>query len=588
MNITKKLSFSFAVVLCITLIVGGAGWFQIRDMEQSYRELFANRVDKIVQIQDLKSNALTQTKNFRAYLLTGEISQYEEYEKNRVAFANRLKDFEARLTPVEAEQMTERFVAMEQEYADVVQEIKAYKMVEDREAYTRLVMEKCVPMAQALSDTADELAAYQQKLLDQSRDELTAKVEQIESFILITVLLAVAAGAVLSIWTTRLIARPVTMVAAAARQIAAGDLTGADLQIKQRDEIGDMSRDFNIMKQQLQSLLKAVAMNANQLSRASSELSTLSAHSTGGAEQMSEAVRNINESASFQVERNRENQQAVRHSAERIRVIAESSAVTAELSEQAISQAKRGEQQLEHTVEQMALINSSIEQSAGLIFELGEQSQSIVKITQLIQDVARQTKILSLNASIEAARAGVQGKGFAVVAEEVQQLSDKTQKASGEIAERIHDMVHTVSEAVQAMRAGSQEMDTGSRMIRDTAGVFHEVQQAVLTVAEHSQEVSAATEELSGLTEQLLESERKLVGLSMGISGQSQGVADTCQEQLASIEQISASAEGLQQMADQLLREMNQFRLEATQEVGDQMVSAPVRKEDYEEEQPAF
>ncbi|WP_051289825.1 methyl-accepting chemotaxis protein [Paenibacillus massiliensis] len=563
MNITKKLSFSFAVVLCITLIVGGVGWFQIRDMEQSYRELFANRVDKIVQIQDLKSNALTQTKNFRAYLLTGEISQYEEYEKNRVDFANRLKDFEDRLTPAEAEQMTERFVAMEQEYADVVQEIKAYKMVEDREAYTRLVMEKCVPMAQALSDTADELAAYQQKLLDQSRNELTAKVEQIESFILITVLLAVAVGAVLSIWTTRLIARPVTMVAAAARQIAAGDLTGADLLIKQRDEVGDMSRDFNSMKRQLQSLLKAVAMNANQLSRASSELSALSAHSTGGAEQMSEAVRNINESASVQVERNRENQQAVRHSAERIRVIAESSAVTAELSEQAITQAKHGEQQLEHTVEQMALINASIEQSAGLIFELGEQSQSIVKITQLIQDVARQTKILSLNASIEAARAGVQGKGFAVVAEEVQQLSDKTQKASGEIAEHIHAMVHTVSEAVQAMRAGSQEMDTGSRMIRDTAGVFHEVQQAVLTVAEHSQEVSAATEELSGLTEQLLESERKLVGLSMGISGQSQGVADTCEEQLASIEQISASAEGLQQMADQLLREMNQFRLEA-------------------------
>lgn len=562
MNIGKKLSFSFAVVLLLALAVGLIGMVELSSLKNSYQSLIDDRVGKIMHVKDLKYIAADQTKNVRGYLLTGSAQQWDAYMSQRAAFASVMSALESTLQTEESKRLAGRLVEMEAQYAQVVAEIATYKQRNDVQTYTRLVEEKCVPMALALAATADELEQYQRSLLEQSKTELAAKVGEIQTVLLATLLTALAVGMVLAYIITRMISRPVVQVARSAKQIAEGDLTGADLLVRQRDEIGEMARDFNTMKKQLRTLMQSIHRNAQEVAGASRDLSSGAEQATQGSNQIAEAIQDISGSATGQLDRIQENQHAMQESSEGLQRIAQSAAITAESSEQAMVQAEQGSSLLGDTIGQMRQVNAMIEESAAVIYELGEQSKQIDKITQFIRDIAQQTNLLSLNASIEAARAGEQGKGFAVVAEEVKKLSEQSGQASEQIAKGITRMVGTIAKAVDSMKQGSGALQEGTRLMDRTGEAFEVVYKSIRIVAEQSQEVSAATEELSAVTDQLLTSETQLVGLSGAITAESQNVAAVCEEQLASMEEMSASAEALNRMAAELMAEIERFRFE--------------------------
>ncbi|MGW9529320.1 methyl-accepting chemotaxis protein [Paenibacillus terrae] len=561
MKIGKKLSISFAAVLLLTLVVGIIGEYATSSLHKSYQSMIDDRVAKILMIKELKYDAASQTKYFRGYLVTGDQDEMNSYLKERETFAATMKKLQS--TPVldKPKQMAEQLQQMEAEYADIVKEITSYKQQGDVATYTRLVEEKCKPMALALEQQSQAMEQYQTELLNQSQVEQGEKLQYVQMMIIIAMALALVIGIVLAYVITRMIARPVVQVAKAARYIAEGDLTQEDIQIRQKDEIGEMAQSFNDMKRQLRSLMQVIYQNAQGVTLASGELSSGSGQVAEGTRQMAETVQGIHDSAGNQVERNRENQQAVKESAEGVQKIAQSASITAELSEQAIQETERGNADLEETVIQMRHIQDTMKGSVTVIQELGEQSKKIQSVTQFIRDIAKQTNLLSLNASIEAARAGESGKGFAVVAGEVKKLAEQTGQASQQIAVFMDAMADTVNQAVDSIQKGSSEVEAGTNLIHRTGQTFSKVHEAVQTVAEHTQDVSAATEELSAITEQLLDSEQKLVGLSREIAGESELAAAVCEEQLASMEVIADSADSLRHMAAELMSEIQYFRI---------------------------
>ncbi|MGG1615130.1 methyl-accepting chemotaxis protein [Paenibacillus sp. NRS-1781] len=561
MKIGKKLSISFAAVLLLTLVVGIIGEYATSSLHKSYQSMIDDGVAKILMIKELKYDAASQTKYFRGYLVTGDQDEMNSYLKERETFATTMKKLQSTPALDKPKQMAAKLQQMEAEYADIVKEITSYKQQGDVATYTRLVEEKCKPMALALEQQSQVMEQYQMDLLNQSQVEQGEKLQYVQTMIIIAMALALVIGIVLAYAITRMIARPVVQVAQAARRIAEGDLTQEDIQIRQKDEIGEMAQSFNDMKRQLRSLMQVIYQNAQGVTLASRELSSGSGQVAEGTRQMAETVQGIHDSAGNQVDRNRENQQAVKESAEGVRRIAQSASITAELSEQAILEAERGNADLKETVIQMRHIQDTMKDSVKVIQDLGEQSKKIQSVTQFIRDIAKQTNLLSLNASIEAARAGESGKGFAVVAGEVKKLAEQTGQASQQIAVFMDTMADTVNQAVDSIQKGSSEAEAGTDLIYRTGQTFSKVHEAVQTVAEHTQDVSAATEELAAITEQLLDSEQKLVGLSREIAEESESAAAVCEEQIASMEVIADSADSLRHMAAELMSEIQHFAI---------------------------
>ncbi len=271
----------------------------------------------------------------------------------------------------------------------------------------------------------------------------------------------------------RQISAPMVRVAAAMQALEAGD---GDLTFRidaeSDDEVGALARNFNGFVQKLQTLMREVAENAATLSTASDELAqisdrlvensqTVSAGATAVAERTHEVSSNVEAVASAAVEATR-NVTSVSSSTEQM---SQNMAQVSLAAEAVASNAVEVEGSIRDISDAMATIRGNTEKAATvsrqgaekatpvqqLLRELTESAEATGKIVALIQKVADQTNLLSLNASIEAASAGDAGKGFAVVANEVKDLARETTEATKKIELQISDMQGFTRQSVGAI-----------------------------------------------------------------------------------------------------------------------------------------
>ncbi len=145
-----------------------------------------------------------------------------------------------------------------------------------------------------------------------------------------------------------------------------------------------------------------------------------------------------------------------------IKSVASHASVSVNTSVASEVDAKKGGEVVSQIIRHMNKITQTVSKSASVIKELGESSDKIVDIINVIDDIAEQTNLLALNAAIEAARAGAQGRGFAVVSDQVRSLAEKTTHATKEISETLSSIQEKTSQAVAAMDEGIKEIDMGA------------------------------------------------------------------------------------------------------------------------------
>ena len=202
---------------------------------------------------------------------------------------------------------------------------------------------------------------------------------------------------------------------------------------------------------------------------------------------------------------------------------------------------------MRRTIHGMDNIREQIQETSKRIKRLGESSQEIGNIVELIEDIADQTNILALNAAMQAAAAGESGRGFAVVADEVQRLAERSANATKQIDALVKTIQADTNEAVNSMEASTTEVVGGAKLAEDAGEALQRIEQV-------SQEIAKATE---SMTEHLQQQSRDVGSINDTMSVIQQITSQTSE----GTEQTTQSIETLAQMAEQLRQTVARFKL---------------------------
>jgi methyl-accepting chemotaxis protein len=206
--------------------------------------------------------------------------------------------------------------------------------------------------------------------------------------------------------------------------------------------------------------------------------------------------------------------------------------------------AQKGEEAVSKTIQGMDRIKQTVFETAEKIKSLGQSSEMIGEIVEVIDDIADQTNLLALNAAIEAARAGEHGRGFAVVADEVRKLAERSQKATKEIGRLISAIQKGTLEAVSAMDGGRKEAEEGSRIAEEAGVALKEILDVINATNTQIQSITQANEQLAA----------ESTSLVRGISD----VAAVIQENTAATEEMAASSSEVSKAFENLIALFNE------------------------------
>ncbi len=283
------------------------------------------------------------------------------------------------------------------------------------------------------------------------------------------------------------ITTPLTRMIGMLKDIAEGegDLTRR-LGFERKDEIGELSRWFDVFVGNIHKIINMVAESVNEVSSSSAQLQATAAQIATAAEEVA--------SQSVAVATASEEMSATSND------ISHNCMLASEISNRANTTASGGATVVQETLQGMQKIANKVEESAGTVKNLGARSDQIGEIVGTIEDIADQTNLLALNAAIEAARAGDHGRGFAVVADEVRALADRTTKATKEIGEMIKAIQSETSGAVNGMESGVQEVKKGIESSRKSGEALQEIVESINEVALQVHQIATAAEEQTAVT----------------------------------------------------------------------------------------
>jgi twitching motility protein PilJ len=315
-----------------------------------------------------------------------------------------------------------------------------------------------------------------------------------------------------------------------------GSLAEGDLTVKttvSEDITGAIADSVNYAIDELRTLVTTINETSEQVSSSAQETQTTARHLANAAEQQAQQISSATS--------------AINQIVNSMDIVSKDSAESADVAERSVKIASHGAEVVRETISGMDSIRDQIQETSKRIKRLGESSQEIGSIVELINDIAEQTNILALNAAIQAASAGEAGRGFAVVADEVQRLAERSTSATKRIETLVQTIQSDTNEAVNSMEQTTAEVVAGARLAEDAGSALGDIERVSHDLSALIQNISTAAREQSSAATEVSHSMNAIQEIT---SQTSQGASQTAD-----------SIGTLAQLASDLRRSVAHFKL---------------------------
>ncbi|MGF0337016.1 methyl-accepting chemotaxis protein [Ectopseudomonas toyotomiensis] len=538
LNISQKLYAGFGVVLLIILVLVLSTWRGFDQVERAVR-LNIHTYDVINESADLLANLINIETGARGFVITGRdqfLGPMESGERDFQAHMAQLRQL-TRDNPAQQRRLSELQALHDQWLGeDINGNLELRRQVSaGTQRFDALIDRVSSGGAKVKMDAMrrilSEIQSEERALLEQRTASMNAAKSESLVILLVGGLIAAVLAISVAFLLSHSIAGRLRQVVEVARNVAQGRLD-SDIERAGRDEIGVLLDAFATMQERLREMIGQIRAGAVQLVEAAQNISSAST-------QLSVSTQEQSQAASSMAATVEELTVSINH-------VADNANEAHGLSSDSGRQSAEGGAVIQETLASMQRIADTVQGAAAQIAELGQHSDQISSIVNVIKEIADQTNLLALNAAIEAARAGEQGRGFAVVADEVRLLAQRTANSTQEITEMIKKIQLGTRSAVSNMEVGVQQVNGGVVQASQAGDAIVTIRQASASVVGVVDQISLALREQTVASQDVARNVERIAQMSME---NSEAVADT-----------SRTAQGLQQLALSLEKQVASFR----------------------------
>ncbi|MGG1517977.1 methyl-accepting chemotaxis protein [Paenibacillus oryzisoli] len=368
--------------------------------------------------------------------------------------------------------------------------------------------------------------------------------DKIFQFTLVAVLCAAIAAGLIGIWVARVIVRPIQKLRDLMKQGSQGRLA-VRANYTSKDEVGQLGASFDQMMQHFADLVRQSGDTAHNVLETANELASSARLTKTAADEIAAAMEEISTGATGLAQESEKGKALTEHVSMQMKQVTEANFMMGTAAAGVQEAGMRGAQEMDAL---MANTNRTEEMIFTLIKKVGafkESTSSIQSILDMLNQIMKKTNILSLNAGIEAVRAGQAGKGFMVVADEIRHLAEQSRHSIGVVGQMMNDIQNEVHETFNLLESAAPIFKTQLQAVRDTNVIFGQV----------TTQMTGFIEQLSAVSDSVSSLEDKQVVLSDTMMN----VSAVAEESLATSEEVTAQGLEQSRISDRLVRLSDQL-----------------------------
>lgn len=550
--IKTRLILLVAISLVALAAVGVAGIYGMNKGSEGVKELGYNRLPSVVGLTQMaRGQTEIRVLNRSALLLENTPHAQKKFadilEKKKASYALGAKGWKLYEPLPQVPEEVEPWKQVEKEWPEWMKGNEAVDVILSELSTTNVTPERQRELVQKYAaqleentkhsapcqEALDTLVDINQHIGDEYYKSAEATMSRATTLIygLVAAALLVVAG--FAAYLVRSIMLPLDGMRMTILAIESSSDFTRRVEVSSNDEIGQTVEAFNRLLAKVQGSLKDILGSVNEVSSSAQTLSSAAQQVAVGSSQQSESAASM--------------AAAVEEMTVSITHVSDNAREALSLSDKSGELSSEGGRIIGNAVNEINAAAEMVDHTSGAITALGEQSNQISAIVQVIKEVAEQTNLLALNAAIEAARAGEEGRGFAVVADEVRKLAERTTKSTGEIAAMIDKIQGSTRDAVASMNKVVEKVAFGRELVADAGGRIDQIQQSAAQVATAVKEISGALREQSTA--------------SQSIADRVESVAQMTDENSAASNQTANSAQHLEGLALRMRENVNQFKV---------------------------